>query len=295
MKINKSYILAFLSIPFLSIASDSTDSTIFSAEIYNISVNNNNGKVILDNPLVRSDVSPWTNWTLINEPINRDPWTPKPSTVNMNQSFLQTSECDDNEIRTQTTTNHYADGQVIEIVDSEYNEVLVNISQSAVGTKNYVVTTEIKYGNWIDVGKHYSCSTWTPSASTINSGVKLTKKRSCKQNQSQNVKTYNVWSNGTKTLASERNNTKTISESESQKSTGTKVTAPAGYWKGHWASVRHTSVSICRDKATYPTPDPSGGCSTLGAIKHSCTKKRIYSGMGHQDYYYVRKFVCEKR
>ena len=225
----KHYILVTLVVPFLSIASDSTDSTSFTAEIYNISVNNNNGKVILDNPLVRSDVSPWTNWTLINEPTNCDPWMPEPSTVNMNQAFSQTAECDDNEIRTQTTTNYYADGQVVEIIDSEYNEVLVNIAQNAVGSKNYIVTTESEYGNWIDVGVHYSCSSWTPKTSTINSGVKFTQKRNCKQKQKQKVKAYNVWSNGAKTLASESDKTQEISEVVSRQETGTKSSYDCRY------------------------------------------------------------------
>lgn len=262
MVLKNKYILAFMLIPTFAIASNENDSTSFEAEAYNISVDNSNGKVILDNPLVRSDVSSWTNWTLINEPTNCDPWMPEPSAINMNKAFMQTAECDDNEIRTKTTTNYYSDGQVIEIVEPEYREVLVDISQESKGTKNYIVKTENDYGNWVDVGEHYSCSSWTPKTSTINSGVSFTQKRNCKQKQKQKVKTYNVWYNGTKTLAHEHDKNQVISENVSKQAVGTKAT-------GVWNLTSSTIDDYCLIDPRYETNLPGGSC-TLGDVKFIC-------------------------
>ena len=202
----------------------------------------------------REDV--WSNWNDVGLHYNCDSWNPNVSTVNYGASFTQNRNCSQNQERTRNVYDVWADGnETLNHVETGTQTINEQESQLATGTKNYVASTSTSNGSWTNSGSLHSCSSWTPSTSTVNSGQSFTQTRVCKQNQVQTVTTYNHWANGTTTVASTTQNTKTINQNQSRAATGTKPIT------GHW--VKKTSNKEC-GSGWQETPYPSGTC-TIGA------------------------------
>lgn len=126
------------------------------------------------------------------------------------------------------------------------------------GSCKYVTSLlEGPWSAWTNDGPFYSCTTWTPDPSTINSGQQFTQNRSCQQNQTRGRTIYNVWNDGTQTVNKAEIGTQTITVAQSRLATGTKNIV-VGESAGSWSSWQNSGAPYgCSawspDVATQPT------------------------------------------
>lgn len=195
-----------------------------------ISINHTiNGSKIGSNPLIRTDYGSWSPWETSSHMTSCTPWMPHSDTVLWGEQFIQTKLCNAEETRERTISYFYANGTIFTEMDYETVSTQVDDEQYGTGTKNYILSTTPSYGNWINVGSKHSCSSWSPSASTVKKGTEFNQNRSCKQNQERQVTYYNNWADGSKTVKNTDKENKTITISDSRKAIGTKNNAK---WHG---------------------------------------------------------------
>lgn len=239
-----------------------------------------NGKMIGNNPETGIKYGEWSSWETSSHMTNCSDWTPSTDTVDWGQPMIQTQICDAEEKRTRTVTYTYSDGTTREVTETEYKSTQVDDEQDAVGTKNVIIKTSISYSNWIDEGSPYSCTSWSPSASTIDEGVKFNQTRNCKQDQTRNAEHYDHWANGTVTHNHTDKESKTITEPQSRVETGTKKIS------GDWVQISKQANHACMPQEIYGTPAPTGAC-TIGDVTLSCDESSSYGGM------YTVKWECK--
>jgi hypothetical protein len=179
----------------------------------------------------------WGTWSDTGSHYDCDTWTPSPSTIDYGESFTQTRDCSQNQIRSRNVYDVWTDGsETLNRVETENQTISEQESQSAVGTKNFKDTERADpWSNWTDVNGHYDCGDWSPETNTINYGQSFTQTRSCKQDQTRNRDVYDVWADGTETLNRTETSNQTINENESRAATGSKnyiTTTRTGSWSG---------------------------------------------------------------
>jgi len=166
----------------------------------------------------------YTNWLNDGTHYACETFTPLISSVNLDEAFIQDRDCSQNQERTKTVYNIWAD--TTETVDStsvETQTLTENETQDAIGTKNFDTGTQrTEYTNWLDDGSHYACVTWSPNVNTINLGSSFTQNRDCSQNQKRTKTVYNIWATGSETVNSSNIESKILTENETQNATGTK-------------------------------------------------------------------------
>ena len=181
------------------------------------------GAVGTKNYITGTSYGNWSNWSYESGYYDCTVWTPETSSVNYGASFTQNQDCNRDQERTRTVYNDWADGtKTTKSIEIEEKTVTEKRTQSATGTKNYILSTSTTNGTWSNSGSLYSCSSWTPFASTVNDGVVFEQTRDCKQEQTRTETTYNDWADGSKTVESTKEVTKVIDVEESRNETGTK-------------------------------------------------------------------------
>lgn len=198
----------------------------------------------------------WGTWSDVGGHYSCGSYSPAPSTVNYGATFTQTRSCKQNQTRTRTVYDDWADGtKTTNSTESQSQTINENETRNSTGTKNYVSSTSSSNGSWTNSGSIHSCSSWSPSPSTVASGQSFTQTRSCKQNQVQTVTTYNHWADGSTTVKSTTQNSKTIDQNQSRSATGTKVVY------GTWVHINSSGTKYgCTGGSGY-----SGQCSPIGA------------------------------
>ncbi len=164
----------------------------------------------------------WSSWSNSGGVYGCGSYSPATSTVNYGSSFTQHSSCSRNQVRSRTIYYTWANGSTsVKSNESDSRVVSATISRSATGTKNEITGSQSTTGAWSNNGS-LSCGSYSPSTSTVNLGSSFTQSRSCSQPQKSVTTTYNVWSNGSKTVKSTSNNYRTVSSTQSRSATGTK-------------------------------------------------------------------------
>ncbi|MCY9861401.1 hypothetical protein OTK49_02570 [Vibrio coralliirubri] len=225
------------------------------------------------------------DWALIGTPINCLEWTPAPSTVKDGQKFTQQKECDQTRERIVRIYNHWTNGdKTLKTHFTEQQADGVFVDRDAIGTKPYITRQTTSYTNWTNSGSPYSCSSWNPSTTTVEKGKKFTQSRSCKQKQNRDANTYDIWSDGRKTLKSTKPETKAITTNQSKSATGTKEVVTfkwkhVGYQCFHESnvpvgpSVSEGSKCTEKGKIIYPrkTGSVCGVPNVFQALKYQCS------------------------
>jgi hypothetical protein len=222
-------VLPLLFVSSISQASQFPDSLDLNS---NMSVNLSHridGKQINSNPLVNTDYGSWSSWETSSDMFDCTEWTPSPDTVKLGVKFEQYRNCQGEETRTRTVTYRYSNGTVVNEVETETELSIIDDGQYAIGTMNYIVSQEVKYTNWDESGDPHSCTSWSPSPSTIDKGVGFTQKRTCTQDMERIKSTFDVWADGSKTLNNEKTESQTTKTYENRHSVGTKLICPASY------------------------------------------------------------------
>jgi len=166
----------------------------------------------------------YTNWLDDGTHYACDTFIPFVSTVNLDESFTQNRDCSQDQNRTKTTYDIWADAsETLNITTVETQTLTETETQSAIGTKNFNTGTQrTEYTNWVDNGSHYNCNTFTPLVSTVNLGESFTQDRDCLQDQDRTKTIYDIWADSSETTFSTNVETQTLTESESQSGIGTK-------------------------------------------------------------------------
>jgi len=165
----------------------------------------------------------YTNWLDNGNHYACDDFSPLTSAVNLGESFAQNKDCSQDQERTKTVYNIWADNS--ETLDNTEIEtrILTEIeSQAAIGTLNFNTGAQrTEYTNWLDEGIHYACNTFTPLVSTINLGESFIQNRDCSQDQNRTKTVYDIWADNSETINTTTTEIQTLIENESQNSVGT--------------------------------------------------------------------------
>ena len=142
------------------------------------------------------------------------------------------------------------------------NKDIVDINNKINGMV-YVVDEEegnINKAQWTNSGSTYSCSSWSPSTSTVPQGQAFTQSRTCKQNQVRTTQDYYIWSDGSKTPVpgTEITDHRTINVTSTRTAYGTKQIS------GNWKKVYQDYGSM---KYGCTGSWLSGSCSPIGATR----------------------------
>jgi len=166
----------------------------------------------------------YTTWLDNGSHYACDIFAPLESTVNLGESFTQDRDCSQNQDRTKTVYDIWADGSEILYSTNIENRTLTELEyNAAIGTMNFKTDSQRnEYSTWVDIGTHYDCVTFMPLASTVNLGESFQQNRNCSQNQERTETVYDIWADTTETLASTNIEAQTLTENETQNSTGTK-------------------------------------------------------------------------
>jgi len=183
-------------------------------------------------------IAAWENtWSIVQPQVNTNcgPWSPLPSTVDFGSAFTQTRTCDTVEEDFRDIFDVYKSGtEVLREVEQRVRTVQVQETQSETGARDFVASTYIVDGAWTNQGALYNCP-WTPDPDTIDVGVSYTQTATCDRNQLRTITTYNRWASGrSDTVASSRDETRTVKENTSRNQTGTgQPVIQYGTWGGY--------------------------------------------------------------
>jgi len=150
-------------------------------------------------------------------------FVPLLSNINLGESFTQNRDCSQNQERTETVYDIWADGSEILNNSSIETQILTETeSQNAIGTKNFNTGSQrIEYTNWLNSGVHYSCDSFSPLSTTIRLGEPLSQNRNCSQDQNRTKITHDIWADSSETVNNTLIETQTLIENETQNTTGT--------------------------------------------------------------------------
>jgi len=202
--------------------SETTNSTI--VEVQTLTENETQNSIGTKNFNTGSTRVEYTNWLDDGVHYGCDTFSPFASTVNLGESFEQNRDCSQDQNRTKTIYDIWADNS--ETVDSTSIETQIlteNEVQNSIGTKNFNTGIQrTEYSNWLDDGTHYACDIFTPIVSTVNLGESFEQNRDCSQDQNRTKTIYDIWADNSETVASTNIENQTLTENETQDSTGTK-------------------------------------------------------------------------
>jgi hypothetical protein len=189
-----------------------------------ITVTQNKSATGTKNFIVTEKALTWAQWGNVASPYNCSAWTPTPDTVNLGDSYKQTRSCKQDQARSRTVNNVWEDGsETKKRTDEEEQTVTVTQSQTATGTKDYIVSTRTgSYDAWGNIGDPYECAVWSPAPQTVNLNESYTQSRDCKQNQDRERTIYNVWKSGKETVLRSESDAKTIIVTQNKQATGSK-------------------------------------------------------------------------
>lgn len=162
----------------------------------------------------------YSAWTNISEIAGCSAWSPSPANYTERSQFTQTGTgCSVTQSRTrQDQQRETTTGAV------RNNGALATENQTAGGqstTRSYLMD----FNAWSDASGYYSCSAWTPDASTIASGQGFTQSANCYINQNRGAAGYTLVNGGwvADPGVPYRTETQAIYRATTQAATGTKV------------------------------------------------------------------------
>jgi len=166
----------------------------------------------------------YTNWLDDGTHYDCENFSPLVSTINLGESFTQNRDCSQDQNRTKTISNVWAEGaDTVVSTTIETQTLTENESQNASGTKNFDTgTKETTYTNWLDTGGFHSCETYLPYRNTVNLGSAMTQYRDCSQDQNRTKTVKSIWADGSKTVDSNNVEVQTVIENTHRNTTGTK-------------------------------------------------------------------------
>lgn len=225
-----------------------------------VSVTQNQSATGTKNYIVGTAYGSWSGYSNSGSVYGCGSYTPSTSTVNLGQSFTQTRSCSQDQVRTRTTYDKWADGSET-AKGTQTGSRTIDVSQSrvATGSKDYITGTS--YGSWgsySNTGSPYSCGSYSPAPGTIDYGQSFTQTRSCSQNQIRYRTIYNDWKSGARTSSGTDSSTRVVSTTQNRTSTGTKNVVVGGEsTNGAWSWTASASCGSWSPSASTVNLDSS--------------------------------------
>ena len=175
-----------------------------------------------NNIIVSTRNGDWSNWSDSGSHFNCLGWSPDVSTKPYGEIFTQTRDCLQDQTRTRTTFNVWADGTETELsTETSSQTISVEDTQQATGTVNFIASErEADWSLWRNIGSAYDCTDWSPNIDSIPTGQEVVQTRDCSQNQEKERIVYNVWADTTETVNRVEQEKKTVSVTENKKING---------------------------------------------------------------------------
>jgi hypothetical protein len=201
-------------------------------------------------------ISSWANNGALNSCSN---WSPDPSTVTVNQAFTQTAtDCQQPQSRTRAESyvDHVSGSTVAVSNVTQTQSVTASSTRTATGTKETWVATTSAYSAWANSSAVYSCSNWSPAASTVTINQAFTQTATnCSVNQTRTRQDRQVET----TTGAVRNNGAAVTESQV---VGGQVGYQTAYGpKETWVATSSVYGAWYNTSGVYScsawTPDPS--------------------------------------
>ncbi len=163
-------------------------------------------------------------WTRNSSNYDCGEWSPKPSDVNLLESFTQSRTCSKDEIRVRDVFHVWASGkETFKRKDSEEQTVSEIEQQGSTGTKDYINAVRVdNWTPWAVEGEAYGCQTWSPAPNTINLNQNFQQSRSCSQKEISDRDIFDVWRSGKETLNDNEPRSRVVIVSQVQDNVGTK-------------------------------------------------------------------------
>ncbi|MBM26504.1 MAG: hypothetical protein CL760_12665 [Chloroflexi bacterium] len=175
-----------------------------------------------DNFIASIRTEEWSFWFNNGSVHTCDTWSPDVSTKPYGEIFTQTRDCLQDQTRTRTTFNVWADGTETELsTETSSQTISVEDTQQATGTVNFIASErEADWSLWRNIGSAYDCTDWSPNIDSIPTGQEVVQTRDCSQNQEKERIVYNVWADTTETVNRVEQEKKTVSVTENKKING---------------------------------------------------------------------------
>jgi Leu/Phe-tRNA-protein transferase len=131
--------------------------------------------------------SVYSAWTTVTAPAGCTGWSPSPSSYTVRSQFTQTGTgCSVTQNRTRQDRQYETTTGAV-----RNNGVAVTESQ-VVGGQTSSRSYLMDFNDWWDVGGYYSCSAWSPDASTVNSGTAFAQYANCYITQNRGAAGYTL-------------------------------------------------------------------------------------------------------
>lgn len=195
------------------------------------------------------------SWTNTGAPYNCASWSPGTETVDWGITFQQSRMCNQNQSRSNIPVMLNPVLGTTKNEESVEESRTINVSQfqPATGTRDFISGERAdNWSAWVDSGSHYDCSSWSPTADTVNLNSAFQQSRDCSQNQTRSRQVFNVWASGLETPKRIDNESQTLSEQETKQSTGTRDFI-AGQRVGSWSTWSNDGAP---HSCTTWTPSP---------------------------------------
>ncbi|HHY0525305.1 TPA: hypothetical protein ACVU4L_001960 [Vibrio parahaemolyticus] len=199
-----------------------------------------------------STVSAFGEWTNVDAPHSYTSWDP--AIVNQTSNFTQTRSYKQNQTRTEQKQQKNA-------VTGEIRSVGALQNNTKILTINETRSITVSVSGYSNTGGVYSCSGWSPSTGTVNSGTGFTQTRSCSQTQ---VRTWSYKSGST--LITTRPENRVVNTSQSRSATGTKVTTK-------WVKERFEVPQSCDYMTNWAKSNGTVVSSFPVSAGSSCSQK----------------------
>jgi hypothetical protein len=172
--------------------------------------------------IASSSADSWSAWAPVKD-HSHTAWSPLPTTVNLNEDFVQSRDYKQDQSRTRNVYDVWASGKkTVNRKETDTQTVSLNENRGATGSKDYIAST--RAGAWSAWGSNndHSYTAWSPTPDTVNLGEQFTQTRAYKTDQSRTRTIYNVWASGKETVLRNESGAQTIDQSESRVLGGTK-------------------------------------------------------------------------
>lgn len=139
---------------------------IFSKSFASFSVSYPLGDNITFKNVTWNEIEPlYTAWSNVGELTNCANFRPLASTVDLGSVFLQTLDCQQEQVRSRQNREQENGSLVIRNIGSPIKEeknITISTTLESIGTKENWVTTGPLYGDFVNIKRLYNCTNWLP-------------------------------------------------------------------------------------------------------------------------------------
>jgi len=229
--------------------------------------------------IVSTSTKEWGAWSNASSIYSCTAWSPETSTVKYGEDFTQERACKQNRTRSRDIYNVWASGKET-LKETEVGNQTFQVDQTrgAVGTKDYVSGEQaLAWSGWTNDGAPENCTAWTPAPSTVNLDASFTQTRSCDQAQTRERDVMNTFASGKKTHKRTETDSKVITVTQSQSSTGTKdyiVSTRNGDWSA-WEN--DGGIDNCGAWSPAPTSQTAGFTQSRSCTQAQSRGRTVYN------------------